>query len=41
MEYMDCYNIGRVKVKPNGLPPAIHGQQAIRQLEQFVLKMFV
>ena len=41
VEYPDDYNNRRIKAKLKGLPPAIHRQQALWLLEQFVLKILV
>ena len=41
VEYPDDYNNRRIKAKLKGLLPAIHRQQALWLLEQFVLKIFV
>ena len=41
VEYLDDCNNRRIKAKLKGLPPAIHRQQALWLLEQFVLKIFV
>ena len=41
VEYLDDYNSRRIKAKLKGLLPAIHGQQALWLLEQFVLKILV
>ncbi len=41
VEYPDDYNNRRIKAKLKGLLPAIHRQQALWLLEQFVLKILV
>lgn len=41
VEYPDDYNNRRIKAKLKGLLSAIHRQQALWLLEQFVLKIFV
>ena len=39
VEYLDDYNNRRIKAKLKGLLPAIHRQQPLWLLEQFVLKI--
>ena len=41
VEYPDDYNNRRIKAKLKGLLPAIHRQQALWLLEQFLLRLFV
>ena len=41
VEYLDDYNNRRVKAKLKGLLPAIHRQQALWLLEQFLLQNIV
>ena len=41
IEYLDYYNNHRIKAKLKGLPPALHRQQALSLLEQFLLSNIV
>ncbi len=41
IEYLDYYSNHRIKAKRKGLPPAIHNNKPSRQLEQFLLRLFV
>ena len=39
--YLDYYNNRRIKAKLKGLPPALLNSKPFRQLEQFLLRLFV